>query len=79
MTTALTAIGDWAAAAVPLAHAGHWYHSLIYAAPVLVLVLLLGIGTLRDRRKQARKERSENGEAAGDEGGTATRSSGPSR
>jgi membrane protein implicated in regulation of membrane protease activity len=34
----------------PLAHFGHWYVQVIFAAPVLVLVVLMGIDTVRKRR-----------------------------
>lgn len=34
----------------PLAHAGHWYHSLLYLAPVLVVVLVLWLSSVRERR-----------------------------
>jgi membrane protein implicated in regulation of membrane protease activity len=37
---------------IPLAHFGHWYVQLIFAAPVLVLVLLMGIDTVRKRRAE---------------------------
>jgi hypothetical protein len=39
-----------------LAHAGHthWYVSLLYAAPVFVLVALLGIAAWRERRRRRR-------------------------
>jgi hypothetical protein len=30
------------------AHAGHWYHSLLYLAPLIVLVGLALAGRLRD-------------------------------
>jgi hypothetical protein len=33
-----------------LAHGGHWYHSILYLAPVLVVVVGLWLSTLRERR-----------------------------
>lgn len=36
-----------------LAHVGHWYVSLIYAAPALLLAGGLAYTTLRERRRQA--------------------------
>jgi cyanate permease len=33
---------------VPLAHVGHWYHALLYLAPVLVVALVLWV---QDRRR----------------------------
>lgn len=35
---------------VPLAHAGHWAVSLLYVAPVVILVGALVITRARDRR-----------------------------
>jgi uncharacterized membrane protein len=40
----------------PLAHAGHWLAQIGFLAPLVVLVVLLVIGRLRERR--ARRERS---------------------
>jgi hypothetical protein len=34
-----------------LAHSGHWLISLIYVAPVAVVVLGLGVQSLRDRHR----------------------------
>jgi cyanate permease len=41
---------------LPLAHAGHWYHSLFYLAPVLIVVVLLWIQERRERRRKAAGE-----------------------
>jgi hypothetical protein len=38
-----------------LAHFGHWYVSIIYAAPALVLGGVLGLAALRDRRARRGK------------------------
>jgi cyanate permease len=46
---------------VPLAHAGHWYHAVLYLAPVLLVALLLWVQALRDRRR-ARREGDERDE-----------------
>jgi hypothetical protein len=35
------------------AHLGHWYVSLIYAAPALLLAGALGISTMRQRKRDA--------------------------
>jgi hypothetical protein len=35
---------------VPFAHAGHWLVSLAYLMPLLVLVVAVGIGKVRERR-----------------------------
>jgi cytochrome c-type biogenesis protein CcmH/NrfF len=38
-----------------LAHVGHWYHALLYLAPVLVLVLFFTIEGRRERRAEERE------------------------
>jgi len=35
----------------PLAHLGHWYHSLLYLAPVVIVVIFLWFQERRDRRR----------------------------
>jgi len=37
-----------------LAHAAHWYHSVLYLAPVLLVVGLLAWQSFRDRRRDSR-------------------------
>jgi hypothetical protein len=37
--------------APPLAHVGHWYHSLLYLAPVVIVVVFLWLQERRDRRR----------------------------
>ena len=39
--------------AVPIAHAGHWITGILYIVPLLVVVAMLGISSLRDRRAEA--------------------------
>ena len=39
---------------VPLAHAGHWAINLLYVAPLLVAVGVLGWQSMRDRRELKR-------------------------
>jgi hypothetical protein len=34
-----------------LAHAGHWLPQLLYLAPLLVLVVAIVVGRLRERRE----------------------------
>ncbi len=34
-----------------LAHAAHWYHSVLYLAPVALVVLVLAWQSWRDRRR----------------------------
>lgn len=34
-----------------LAHAGHWLVSLLYVAPVLIVVAVLALQSVRDRRR----------------------------
>jgi cytochrome c-type biogenesis protein CcmH/NrfF len=36
---------------LPIAHAGHWYHSLLYLAPVLIVVVVLWVQERRARRR----------------------------
>jgi cyanate permease len=38
---------------LPLAHLGHWYHSLLYLAPVIVVAVALWI---LERRERGRDE-----------------------
>jgi cytochrome c-type biogenesis protein CcmH/NrfF len=37
--------------APPLAHLGHWYQSLLYLAPVLIVVVVLWVTERRERRR----------------------------
>ncbi len=41
-----------------IAHAGHWVLNLLYAAPVVILVAVLGYQSMKDRRRL----KSEGGE-----------------
>lgn len=34
-----------------LAHVGHWYHSLLYLAPVAIVVVVLWVSERRERRR----------------------------
>jgi len=38
---------------LPLAHAGHWLVNLLYLVPLLIVVAMLTISSLRDRRAAA--------------------------
>jgi hypothetical protein len=38
-----------------LAHVGHWYHALLYLAPVLVLAAFFTIQGRRERRMEERE------------------------
>jgi hypothetical protein len=42
--------------APPLAHLGHWYHSLLYLAPVVIVVVVLWF---QERRERARDDDDE--------------------
>jgi hypothetical protein len=46
----------------PLAHVGHWYHALLYLAPIL----LIGVGLWWSSRRDAGGER-EDGDDSGQE------------
>ncbi len=35
---------------IPIAHAGHWAVDLLYVAPLLIAVSVLGLQTMKDRR-----------------------------
>jgi cytochrome c-type biogenesis protein CcmH/NrfF len=37
---------------IVLAHAGHWLPQLLYLAPLLVLVVAIVVGRVRDRRER---------------------------
>jgi cytochrome c-type biogenesis protein CcmH/NrfF len=37
--------------ALPIAHLGHWYHSLLYLAPVVIVVIVLWFQERRERRR----------------------------
>jgi hypothetical protein len=37
-----------------LAHVGHWYHALLYLAPVLVLAVFFTVQGRRERRMEER-------------------------
>ena len=39
----------------PFAHVGHWYHAILYLAPVLVVVVALWLSSLRERRAERRE------------------------
>ena len=41
----------------PIAHAGHWAVNLLYVAPLLVAVGVLGYQSMKDRRKVKSGER----------------------
>ena len=42
---------------LPIAHAGHWAADLLYVAPLLVAVAVLGVQSMKDRRKVKSGER----------------------
>lgn len=44
---------------IPLAHIGHWYHAILYLAPVLIVVVALWVSSLRERRANRDGERDE--------------------
>jgi len=41
------------------AHAGHWLVQLIYLVPLAVLVAVIVVGRIRDRREAANEQVSE--------------------
>ena len=52
----LAALGGERMTAPPLAHAGHWLAQVAYLAPLVLLVGMLVIGKLRERRERRRNE-----------------------
>jgi uncharacterized membrane protein YtjA (UPF0391 family) len=38
----------------PLAHAGHWLAQIAYLAPLVLLVAMIVVGKLRERRARRR-------------------------
>ena len=40
-----------------LAHAGHWLAQVAYLAPLVLLVVMLVVGRIRERRARARGPR----------------------
>jgi len=43
-----------ASIAPPLAHAGHWATPLLFVAPILIVIALIAVQTVRDRRRGTR-------------------------
>lgn len=41
---------------VPVGHVGHWLINLLYVAPLLIALAVLGYSTIKDRRAQKRGE-----------------------
>jgi hypothetical protein len=37
---------------IVFAHAGHWLPQLLYLAPVIVMLVAVGLGKLRERRNR---------------------------
>lgn len=44
---------------LPLAHAGHWFVSLLYLAPVVLIVSMLAVSSRRDKRAEAAEKEAE--------------------
>ncbi|MDX6656524.1 MAG: hypothetical protein QOH62_1317 [Solirubrobacteraceae bacterium] len=44
---------------LPVAHFGHWYVTLLYMAPVVVLVAALSFQSWRDKRRKDRDDEPE--------------------
>jgi hypothetical protein len=42
-----------------IAHAGHWLPQLLYLAPLVVLVVAIGLGRLRERRERSERRRED--------------------
>jgi uncharacterized membrane protein SirB2 len=39
--------------ALPLAHAGHWLVNVLYLVPLVIVVGMLAVSSIRDRRAEA--------------------------
>jgi len=39
--------------ALPLAHVGHWLVNVLYLVPLVIVVAMLAISTMRDRKAAA--------------------------
>lgn len=37
---------------LPIAHAGHWAVNLLYVAPIVIMIAVLGVQSARDRRRR---------------------------
>jgi hypothetical protein len=48
---------------LPIAHAGHWITGLLYLAPLVVVVGMLAISSIRDRRAEAAELAAGGGQA----------------
>jgi hypothetical protein len=44
------------------AHLGHWYVSIVYAAPALLLAGALAVSTIRQRRRDAARRAAADGD-----------------
>ncbi len=38
---------------VPIAHAGHWLVNLLYLVPLVIVIGMLAVTSMRDRRAEA--------------------------
>jgi hypothetical protein len=47
---------------LPLAHVGHWYHALLYLAPVLIVVVVLWVQERRERGRDAAEGDDDDGQ-----------------
>jgi hypothetical protein len=44
---------------LPIAHFGHWYVSILYMGPVIVLVAALSFQSWRDKRRGGKDDASD--------------------
>jgi hypothetical protein len=59
MTTRALRAGWGQTLIFPIAHFGHWYVTLLYLGPVVILVIALSIQTWRDKRRDRRDDSSD--------------------
>ena len=66
--------------AAPLAHVSHWLVNVLYLVPLVIVVAMLGVAMVRDRRAEAAENAAESppaGDAGADEPATAERAAAP--
>lgn len=44
---------------LPIAHFGHWYVTILYMAPVVILVAALSLSSWREKRRKERGDPSD--------------------
>ena len=63
--------------AAPLAHVSHWLVNVLYLVPLVIVVVMLGVVMVRDRRAEAAEADPQDEAAASPAGGEATAGEAP--